>query len=91
MNCTQLTKHDLLIKKKKKEKTLNKGNREEKRKDQSPKKRQHSKTQMHNWELKEKSSNLGPKPITCSMKQVVQGDEQKKPEKTPSLVIFEVP
>ncbi len=31
-------------------KTLNKGNREEKRKDQSPNKRQHSKAQMHNWE-----------------------------------------
>jgi len=40
---------------------------------------------MHNGKLyEEKTLNLGPKPITSSAKQVVQGDGQK-PGRTPSL------
>jgi hypothetical protein len=40
---------------------------------------------MHNGKLyEEKTLNLGPKPITSSEKQVVQGDG-RKPGRTPSL------
>jgi len=41
---------------------------------------------MHNGEpYEEKIQNLRSKPITSSTKQVVQGDRQKKPRRTPSL------
>ncbi len=59
-----------------KEKTPSKGPREGKRKDPSPNKKSHLKVRNPKWgSLSEnKTQNLGPKPITNSMKQIMQGD-----------------
>jgi hypothetical protein len=54
----------------------------------SPNKRQKLKTQNGEKPKEEKSINVGPKPITSSMKQVMQGDGQKNLEEHQILLIY---